>query len=128
MQKLILIICFTMLLSCKNKAEESVVFESENITLAYNKSSSLSISKKLNLDLSKPTFPEAENINLTALSDILKSQYESKSNKNIAIKSIKSFNVDMTATLKKNKIPEEQIYLELLNCIKVLGLLDYSIK
>ena len=128
MQKLILIICFTMLLSCKNKAEESVVFESENITLAYNKSSSLSISKKLNLDLSKPTFLEAENMNLTALSDILKSQYESKSNKNIAIKSIKSFNVDMTATLKKNKIPEEQIYLELLNCIKVLGLLDYSIK
>jgi hypothetical protein len=128
MQKLILIICFTMLLSCKNKAEESVVFESENITLAYNKSSSLSISKKLNLDLSKPTFPEAENINLTALSDILKSQYESKSNKNIAIKSIKSFNVDMTATLKKNKILEEQIYLELLNCIKVLGFLDYSIK
>lgn len=128
MLKLILIICFTMLLSCKNKAEESVVFESENITLAYNKSSSLSISKKLNLDLSKPTFLEAENMNLTALSDILKSQYESKSNKNIAIKSIKSFNVDMTATLKKNKIPEEQIYLELLNCIKVLGLLDYSIK
>jgi len=126
MQKLILIICFTMLLSCKKKAEESVVFESENITLAYNKSSSLSISKKLNLDLSKPTFLEAENINLTALSDILKSQYES--NKNIAIKSIKSFNVDMTVTLKKNKIPEEQIYLELLNCIKVLGLLDYSIK
>ena len=128
MLKLILIICFTMLLSCKNKAEESVVFESENITLAYNKSSSLSISKKLNLDLSKPTFLEAENMNLTALSDILKSQYESKSNKNIAIKSIKSFNVDMTATLKKNKIPEEQIYLELLNCIKVLGFLDYSIK
>ena len=126
MQKLILIICFTMLLSCKKKAEESVVFESENITLAYNKSSSLSISKKLNLDLSKPTFLEAENINLTALSDILKSQYES--NKNIAIKSIKSFNVDMTVTLKKNKIPEEQIYLELLNCIKVLGLLDYSIQ
>jgi hypothetical protein len=124
MQKLILIICFTMLLSCKKKAEESVVFESENITLAYNKSSSLSISKKLNLDLSKPTFLEAENINLTALSDILKSQYESKSNKNIVIKSIKSFNVDMTVTLKKNKIPEEQIYLELLNCIKVLGLLD----
>jgi hypothetical protein len=75
MQKLILIICFTMLLSCKKKAEESVVFESENITLAYNKSSSLSISKKLNLDLSKPTFLEAENMNLTALSDILKSQY-----------------------------------------------------
>jgi hypothetical protein len=128
MQKLILIICFTMLLSCKKKAEESVVFESENITLTYNKSSSLSISKKLNLDLSKPTFLEAENMNLTALSDILKSQYESKSNKNIAIKSIKSFNVDMTVTLKKNKIPEEQIYLELLNCIKVLGLLDYSIQ
>jgi hypothetical protein len=90
-----------MLLSCKKKAEESVVFESENITLTYNKSSSLSISKKLNFDLSKPTFLEAENMNLTALSDILKSQYES--NKNIAIKSTKSFNVDMTATLKKTK-------------------------
>lgn len=128
MQKLILIICFTMLFSCKKKAEEPVVFESENITLAYNKNSYLSISKKLNLDLSQPTFLEAENINLTALSDILESQYESKSNKNIAIKSIKSFSVDMTATMKKNKIPEEQIYLELLNCMKALGLLDYSIQ
>lgn len=126
MQKLILIICFTMLFSCKKKAEEPVVFESENITLAYNKNSYLSISKKLNLDLSQPTFLEAENMNLTALSDILESQYES--NKNIAIKSIKSFSVDMTATLKKNKIPEEQIYLELLNCMKALGLLDYSIQ
>lgn len=128
MQKLILIICFTMLFSCKKKAEEPVVFESENITLAYNKNSYLSISKKLNLDLSQPTFLEAENMNLTALSDILESQYESKSNKNIAIKSIKSFSVDMTATMKKNKIPEEQIYLELLNCMKALGLLDYSIQ
>lgn len=128
MQKLILIICFTMLFSCKKKAEEPVVFESENITLAYNKNSYLSISKKLNLDLSQPTFLEAENINLTALSNILESQYESKSNKNIVIKSIKSFSVDMTATMKKNKIPEEQIYLELLNCMKALGLLDYSIQ
>lgn len=128
MQKLILIICFTLLFSCKKKAEESVLFESENITLAYNKNSYLSISNKLNLDLSQPTFLEAENMNLTALSDILKSQYESKANKNIAIKSIKSFSVDMTATLKKNKIPEEQIYLELLNCMKALELLDYSIQ
>lgn len=128
MQKLILIICFTLLFSCKKKAEEPVMFESENITLAYNKNSSLSISKKLNLDLNQPTFLEAENMNLTALSDILESQYESKSNKNIAIKSIKSFSVDMTATLKKNKIPEEQIYLEILNCMKALGLLDYSIQ
>lgn len=128
MQKLILIICFTMLFSCKKKAEEPVVFESKNITLAYNKNSYLSISKKLNLDLNQPTFLEAENMNLTALSDILESQYESKSNKNIAIKSIKSFSVDMTAALKKNKIPEEQIYLEILNCMKALGLLDYSIQ